>query len=142
MANFDFKKITLPNGDVGTVTDVAAQNSAAEAIDLANTAKTSADSANQAASSANTKATNAQNRANSAYNLANGKTTNNISMNGSSNNNPTFYAPTSAGTNGYFLKSNGAGAPTWTAMSSGPDIVVNSSQPTGQKSGDFWYQIV
>lgn len=135
MASFDFKKITLPNGDVGTVTDIAAQNAAAEAADLANFAKTSADSANQAASSA-------QSRADSAYNLANGKTTNNISMNGSSNNNPTFYAPTSAGTDGYFLKSNGAGAPTWTAMSSGPDIVVSSSQPTGQKSGDFWYQIV
>lgn len=135
MASFDFKKITLPNGDVGTVTDVAAQLAAAEAADLANSAKTSADSANQAAS-------NAQSRADSAYNLANGKTTNNISMNGSSNNNPTFYAPTSAGTDGYFLKSNGAGAPTWTAMSSGPDIVVSSSQPTGQKSGDFWYQIV
>lgn len=135
MASFNFKKITLPNGDVGTVTDIAAQNAAAEATDLANTAKTSADSANQAASSA-------QSRADSAYNLANGKTTNNISMNGSSNNNPTFYAPTSAGTDGYFLKSNGAGAPTWTAMSSGPDIVVSSSQPTGQKSGDFWYQIV
>lgn len=135
MASFDFKKITLPNGDVGTVTDIAAQNAAAGAADLANTAKTSADSANQAASSA-------QSRADSAYNLANGKTTNNISMNGSSNNNPTFYAPTSAGTDGYFLKSNGAGAPTWTAMSSGPDIVVSSSQPTGQKSGDFWYQIV
>lgn len=135
MASFDFKKITLPNGDVGTVTDVTAQIAAAEATDLANTAKTSADSANQAASSA-------QSRADSAYNLANGKTTNNISMNGSSNNNPTFYAPTSAGTDGYFLKSNGAGAPTWTAMSSGPDIVVSSSKPTGQKSGDFWYQIV
>lgn len=135
MASFDFKKITLPNGDVGTVTDIAAQNAAAEAADLANSAKTSADSANQAASSA-------QSRADSAYKLANGKTTNNISMNGSSNNNPTFYAPTSAGTDGYFLKSNGAGAPTWTAMSSGPDIVVNNSQPTGQKSGDFWYQIV
>lgn len=135
MASFDFKKITLPNGDVGTVTDVAAQLAAAEAADLANSAKTSADSANQAASSA-------QSRADSAYNLANGKTTNNISMNGSSNNNPTFYAPTSAGTDGYFLKSNGAGAPMWTAMSSGPDIVVSSSQPTGQKSGDFWYQIV
>lgn len=135
MASFDFKKITLPNGDVGTVTDIAAQNAAAEVADLANSAKTSADSANQAASSA-------QSRADSAYNLANGKTTNNISMNGSSNNNPTFYAPTSAGTDGYFLKSNGAGAPTWTAMSSGPDIVVSSSQPTGQKSGDFWYQIV
>lgn len=135
MASFDFKKITLPNGDVGTVTDVAAQLAAAEAADLASSAKTSADSANQAASSA-------QSRADSAYNLANGKTTNNISMNGSSNNNPTFYAPTSAGTDGYFLKSNGAGAPTWTAMSSGPDIVVSSSQPTDQKSGDFWYQIV
>lgn len=35
MANFDFKKITLPNGDVGTVTDVTAQNAAAEAADAA-----------------------------------------------------------------------------------------------------------
>lgn len=128
MASFDFKKITLPNGDVGTVTDIAAQNAAAEAADLANTA--------------NTKATNAQNRADSAYELADSKTANFITMNGSSNANPTFYAPTTAGTNGYFLKSNGSGAPTWEAMSSGPDIVVSSSQPSGQKNGDFWYQIV
>lgn len=35
MANFDFKKITLPNGDIGTVTDVTAQNAAAEAADAA-----------------------------------------------------------------------------------------------------------
>lgn len=35
MANFDFKKITLPNGDVGTVTDVTAQNAAADAADAA-----------------------------------------------------------------------------------------------------------
>lgn len=128
MASFDFKKITLPNGDVGTVTDIAAQNAAAEAVDLANTA--------------NAKATNAQNRADSAYELADSKTANSITMNGSSNANPTFYAATTAGTNGYFLKSNGSGAPTWAAMSSGPDIVVSSTQPTSQKSGDFWYQIV
>ena len=35
MANFDFKKITLPNGDIGTVTDVTAQNAAADAADAA-----------------------------------------------------------------------------------------------------------
>ena len=38
MASFDFKKITLPNGDVGTVTVVAALLAAAEAADLANSA--------------------------------------------------------------------------------------------------------
>jgi len=63
-------------------------------------------------------------------------------MNGSSNANPTFYAATTVGTSGYYLKSNGSGAPTWAAVSSGPDIVVNATQPTGQKSGDFWYQVI
>lgn len=36
-----------------------------------------------------------------------------ITLNGSSTTSPSFYAPTSAGTSGYFLKSNGTGAPTW-----------------------------
>ena len=44
MANFDFKKITLPNGDVGTVTDVSAQNSAATAQDIARQLETSLNS--------------------------------------------------------------------------------------------------
>lgn len=43
MANFDFKKITLPNGDVGTVTDVTAQNAAAEAADAAGQLNTNLD---------------------------------------------------------------------------------------------------
>jgi len=36
-----------------------------------------------------------------------------ITLNGTSTTTPSFYAPTTAGTNGYFLKSNGSGAPTW-----------------------------
>ena len=38
-----------------------------------------------------------------------------ITLNGSDTTSPSFYAPTSAGTNGYVLKSNGSGAPTWTS---------------------------
>lgn len=38
-----------------------------------------------------------------------------ITLNGSSTTSPSFYAPTSAGTNGYVLKSNGSGAPSWTS---------------------------
>lgn len=36
-----------------------------------------------------------------------------ITLNGAANTSPSFYAPTTAGTNGYVLKSNGSGAPTW-----------------------------
>lgn len=84
----------------------------------------------------------AYDKAVSAETAANSKTKNTITMNGATNANPTFYAPTSAGTTGYYLKSNGSGAPTWAAMSGGVDIVVSNSQPSGQKSGDFWYEIV
>lgn len=38
-----------------------------------------------------------------------------ITLNGTANTSPSFYAPTTAGTNGYVLKSNGSGAPTWTS---------------------------
>lgn len=38
-----------------------------------------------------------------------------ITLNGAANTSPSFYAPTTAGTNGYVLKSNGSGAPTWTS---------------------------
>lgn len=84
----------------------------------------------------------AYDKAVSAETAANSKTQNTITMNGTTNANPTFYAPTSAGTTGYYLKSNGSGAPIWSAMSGGIDIVVSSSQPSGQKSGDFWYEII
>lgn len=36
-----------------------------------------------------------------------------ITLNGSGTTNPRFYAPTTTGTSGYYLKSNGSGAPTW-----------------------------
>ena len=36
-----------------------------------------------------------------------------ITLNGNSSTSPSFYAPTSVGTSGYVLKSNGSGAPTW-----------------------------
>lgn len=86
----------------------------------------------------------AYDKAVSAETAANSKTQNIITMNGATNDNPTFYAPTSAGTEGYYLKSNGSGAPIWAAISgSGSiDIVISSSQPSGQKSGDFWYEII
>lgn len=84
----------------------------------------------------------AYDKAVSAETAANSKTQNTITMNGTTNANPTFYAPTSAGTKGYYLKSNGSGAPIWAAMSGGIDIVVSSTQPSGQKSGDFWYEII
>lgn len=84
----------------------------------------------------------AYDKAVSAETAANSKTQNTITMNGTTNANPTFYAPTSAGTEGYYLKSNGSGAPIWAAMSGGIDIVVSSTQPSGQKSGDFWYEII
>lgn len=41
----------------------------------------------------------------------------NVTLNGSSASAPSFYAPTTAGTSGYVLKSNGSGAPTWASIS-------------------------
>lgn len=38
-----------------------------------------------------------------------------ITLNGTANTSPSFYAPTTAGTKNYVLKSNGSGAPTWTS---------------------------
>ncbi len=43
------------------------------------------------------------------------KTPPSIILNGSSTISASFYAPTSAGTSGYYLKSNGSGAPTWSS---------------------------
>lgn len=40
-----------------------------------------------------------------------------INFNGANNNTPSFYAPTTGGTSGYVLKSNGNNAPTWVAQS-------------------------
>lgn len=48
-----------------------------------------------------------------------------ITLNGSTAGNPTFYAPTTAGTLGQVLTSNGSGAPTWQAAPSGGGDVTD-----------------
>lgn len=47
--------------------------------------------------------------------IATGATKNTITLNGTANANPSFYAPTAAGSNGQILVSSGTGAPTWKA---------------------------
>lgn len=49
-----------------------------------------------------------------------------ITLNGSPTTSPSFYAPTTAGTSGYYLKSTGSGAPEWAAISGGgvSDVTV------------------
>ena len=57
-------------------------------------------------------------------NTKSGININGTSWDGSSSR--TIYAPTSAGTNGYFLKSNGSGAPTWASISTSSTPVANT----------------
>ena len=61
-----------------------------------------------------------------------------ISLNGSTTTSPSFYAPTTAGTNGYVLKSNGSGAPTWTSATL-TDTKVTTAALT---SGTLYYPIL
>lgn len=56
-----------------------------------------------------------------------------ITLNGSSTTSPSFYAPTSAGTANYFLKSAGSGAPSWSQP-----VKYGTSLPA---SGDFTGQV-
>lgn len=53
-----------------------------------------------------------------------------ITINGSATINPSFYAPTSAGTSGYVLTSNGSGAPTWQQAPAGVTVTLNGSTTT------------
>ena len=61
-----------------------------------------------------------------------------ITLNGSSSTSPSFYAPTTAGTSGYVLKSNGSGAPTWTSATL-TDTKVTVAALT---SGTIYYPIL
>ena len=63
-----------------------------------------------------------------------------ISLNGSTTTSPSFYAPTSAGTSGYYLKSNGSGAPTWAAISAGTDEKLKTSVTT--TTGTYYYPVL
>lgn len=131
----DISKIKIPNvAEPFSVKDSSALHSGDIDTTVTNTSNTKVASAGAVKT--------AYDKAVSAENAANSKTANSITINGSSNANPTFYAATAAGTSGYYLKSNGTGkAPTWAAISGGVDIVVSSTQPSGQKAGDFWYEI-
>lgn len=53
-----------------------------------------------------------------------------ITFNGSAIKSPTLYAPTTAGTNDYFLKSNGSGAPTWAQLTKALVGLSNVANPT------------
>lgn len=66
-----------------------------------------------------------------------GATKNAITMNGAAAKNPTFYAPTSGGTSGQHLVSNGSGAPTWQDM---PTILKKYTATNGAltASGGAW----
>ena len=55
-----------------------------------------------------------------------------ITLNGTSTTNPSFYAPTTGGTSGYLLKSNGTSAPTWV----NPNSVTVGSATTAAKISD------
>ena len=48
-----------------------------------------------------------------------------VTLNGTLTKTPSFYAPTSAGTSGQVLQSNGSGAPTWQNISGGTEVVNN-----------------
>lgn len=65
-----------------------------------------------------------------------------VTLNGTKTTTVGIYAPIDSGTKGQVLTSNGNGAPVRAAASTGPDIQVSSTEPSNQKSGDFWYQIV
>lgn len=66
-----------------------------------------------------------------------------LTLNGSVSSAPSFYAPTTAGTSGYFLQSTGSGAPTWAALSGvmkyKGSVDTYAKLPTaGQATGDCW----
>ena len=53
-----------------------------------------------------------------------------VTLNGSASQSPSFYAPTSAGTNGYVLTSNGSGAPSWAVLPSSGNSAVYATCST------------
>lgn len=60
-----------------------------------------------------------------------------ITLNGSSTTSPSFYAPTTVGTNGYVLTSSGSGAPTWKASSSASTATQTVSGISKLVTGDI-----
>lgn len=51
-----------------------------------------------------------------------------VTLNGSTTSSPSFYAPTSAGTSGQILVSNGSGAPKWSALPDADNLYLTSGE--------------
>lgn len=62
-----------------------------------------------------------------------GATSNTITLNGTATKNPSFYAPTGAGTSGQVLTSNGNGAPSWKDA----PLIVYEVTHEGEISGEY-----
>lgn len=70
--------------------------------------------------------------------IATGATANNITLNGQSNQNPSFFAPTTAGTSGQILQSNGSNqAPTWVNVPQSFKKYI-ATNPELNASGGSW----
>lgn len=73
--------------------------------------------------------------------IATGATNNTITLNGSTVQDPTFYAPTTAGSSGQVLLSSGAGAPTWQNMPQAFTKYVGQNAQLSASGGAFLWTI-
>lgn len=73
--------------------------------------------------------------------IESGATKNSISLNGTANANPSFYAPTGAGTNGQILVSSGSGAPTWKTAPESFHKYTAQNATLSASSGAFTWSI-
>lgn len=73
--------------------------------------------------------------------IAEGATKNAITLNGTANANPSFYAPIDAGTQGQVLLSNGSGAPTWSAMPESFHKYTETNKAITASGGTFSWSI-
>ena len=73
--------------------------------------------------------------------IAANATVNNITLNGQSNQNPSFYAPTTSGSSGQVLLSSGSGAPTWGNMPQAFTKYVGQNAQLTASGGAFTWTI-
>ena len=73
--------------------------------------------------------------------IESGATKNSITLNGTSNANPSFYAPTGVGTNGQILVSSGSGAPTWKTAPESFHKYTAQNATLSASSGAFTWSI-
>lgn len=73
--------------------------------------------------------------------VAEGATQNAITLNGTANANPSFYAPIDAGTQGQILLSNGSGAPTWSVMPESFHKYTATNKAIAASGGTFSWSI-